>query len=118
CMVRKYRNEPQDTAALWTTRGRRHGHHDHGQYGGDLGTACLGLRPLAGFFPPFCRRVSPPRHGVRVYAKGGGKTRQTRQTPRPTPGAPLRGWLQPFIHAYGLMGHHEGSYMTLVMGVG
>src|SRR5512138_2516487 len=49
-MVRTYLYAPQDTATPWRIRGRRHGHYDHGHYGGDRGTACAGFAGVAGFF--------------------------------------------------------------------
>jgi hypothetical protein len=55
------------------TRGRRPGHHDHSQHGGDFGTACAGLAGLAGFFPDGLPLCPPLGAGVQGGAKGGGK---------------------------------------------
>jgi len=66
------------------TRGRRHGHHAHGHYEGDCGTACAGLRPLAGLFPPVCRRVPPLGTGCACTRRGRGKPAQP-ANPQPTP---------------------------------
>jgi hypothetical protein len=75
-----------------------------------------GLRPLAGFVPgglPPC----PPLGAGCGGARRAGANPAHPAPPPLTPGAPLQRWLQPFIHAYGRMGHHEGHVRALVMTV-